>query len=541
MGYRRGWGPDLNRSFRAGSKIANDITKVFLLGGAYAATKVYESSKSNVSHPRTSYSTSIPSLKTTSRREPVFKIDFSLLESLENSIVVSLKKELRKAEDDYTRIDNQIKNLIQKRNKLIKSIEKLDWIKWLLKKRYMRLEAELQEVQNQISSLTSNHAIAKLDTQKLSTHSNYEKIKEQGEHLFSIGSFVSSKYEYTSLQERYNHREWFYTVFIGRGSLPHSLGDSDCCINLCGGDFTLSFTPFGIVFIIGKTFYIFEYSEVKVSYRTVEMREPDPKFSKDKHNIISYEWEHSTLSGAPDRRYKDNRQLPVVEYGNVHIAIGDFVLDILHPEKNICNQFVHAVNATSNKVYSKSPLKALNRVQVKKFKSLYHQSKSLKCDEDITAAVEILIKEVQTCNCAHTDSPITQQLANRIQQKFSETKNVALKNIYSRCIQLISLIETDLNAIEILQTFKECEISNSSSAGDEVKEKYAVASPDLQKEVKMLFDERKRLLNLILSKECNHITSENSISIDENDIESKDAMKRIHDIEKEVCDLLEIR
>lgn len=540
MGYRR-FGGQIWRNYRAGAKIADDITKMLLLGGAYAATKVYESSKSNVSYPRTSYSPSTPSLKTTSRREPVFKIDFSLLETLENSIVLSLKKELRKAEDDYACIDNQIKNLIQKRNKLIKSIEKLDWIKWLLRKRHMRLEAELQEVQNQISLLTSNQVVAKFDTQKLSTHSNYDKIKEQGEHLFSIGSFVSSKYEYTSLQERYNHREWFYTVFIGRGSLPHSLGKSDCCINLCGGDFTLSFTPFGIVFIIKKAFYIFEYSEVKVSYRTVEMREPDPKFSKDKHNIISYEWEHSTLSGAPDRRYKDNRQLPVVEYGNIHIAIGDFVLDILHPEKNICSQFVHAVNATSNKAYSKSPLKTLNRVQIKKIKTLYHQSKSLKCEEDITTAIEILMKEAQTCNCAHPDSLITQQLANKIQQRCSETKKDALKNIYSRCVQLTSLIETDLNATEILQTFKGSEVNNSSSAGDEVKEKYAVASPDLQIEVKMLFDERKKLLDLILSKECNHITSENSISIDDNDIESKDAMKRIHDIEDEVCNLLKIR
>ena len=539
MGYRR-FGGQIWRNYRAGAKIADDITKILLLGGAYAATKVYESSKSNVSYPRTSYSPTTSKLHTTSSREPIFKIDFSVLEILENPIIVSLKKELNDAECNYTRIDNQIKNLISKRNKLIKSIEKMDWIKWLLRKRYMRLEAELQEIQNQISLLTSKQVVAKFDTQKLSTHPNYERIKEQGELLYNIGSFVSPKYDFTSLQEKYNHREWFYTVFIGRGSLPISLGKSDCCINLCGGDFTLSFAPFGIVFIIGKTFYIFEYSEIKVSYRVVEMREPDPKFSKDKHNIISYEWEHSTLSGAPDRRYKDNRKLPIVEYGNIHITIGDFVFDVLHPEKNICSQFVNAINATSSQIESKSPLKTLNRAQIKKIKSLYYQSKSLKCEEDIIATIEVLIKEIQTCNCAHTVS-ITKQLTNKIQQRFSETKNVALKNIYSRCIQLISLVETDLSATEILQTFNESEVSNSSSVGDVVKEKYAESSPDLQEEVKKLFDERKRLLNLILSKGCNHITSENSISIDDKDIESKDAMKRIHQIEKEVCDLLRVQ
>ena len=539
MGYRR-FGGQIWRNYRAGAKIADDITKILLLGGAYAATKVYESSKSNVSYPRTSYSPTTSKLHTTSSREPIFKIDFSVLEILENPIIVSLKKELNDAECNYTRIDNQIKNLISKRNKLIKSIEKMDWIKWLLRKRYMRLEAELQEIQNQISLLTSKQVVAKFDTQKLSTHPNYERIKEQGELLYNIGSFVSPKYDFTSLQEKYNHREWFYTVFIGRGSLPISLGKSDCCINLCGGNFTLSFAPFGIVFIIGKTFYIFEYSEIKVSYRVVEMREPDPKFSKDKHNIISYEWEHSTLSGAPDRRYKDNRKLPIVEYGNIHITIGDFVFDVLHPEKNICSQFVNAINATSSQIESKSPLKTLNRAQIKKIKSLYYQSKSLKCEEDIIATIEVLIKEIQTCNCAHTVS-ITKQLTNKIQQRFSETKNVALKNIYSRCIQLISLVETDLSATEILQTFNESEVSNSSSVGDVVKEKYAESSPDLQEEVKKLFDERKRLLNLILSKGCNHITSENSISIDDKDIESKDAMKRIHQIEKEVCDLLRVQ
>ena len=539
MGYRR-FGGQIWRNYRAGAKIADDITKILLLGGAYAATKVYESSKSNVSYPRTSYSPTTSKLQTASSREPIFKIDFSVLEALENPIIVSLKKELNDAECNYTRIDNQIKNLISKRNKLIKSIEKMDWIKWLLRKRYMRLEAELQEIQNQISLLTSKQVVAKFDTQKLSTHPNYERIKEQGELLYNIGSFVSPKYDFTSLQEKYNHREWFYTVFIGRGSLPISLGKSDCCINLCGGDFTLSFAPFGIVFIAGKTFYIFEYSEIKVSYRVVEMREPDPKFSKDKHNIISYEWEHSTLSGAPDRRYKDNRKLPIVEYGNIHITIGDFVFDVLHPEKNICSQFVNAINATSSRIESKSPLKTLNRAQIKKIKSLYYQSKSLKCEEDIIATIEVLIKEIQTCNCAHTVS-ITKQLTNKIQQRFSETKKVALKNIYSRCIQLISLVETDLSATEILQTFNESEVSNSSSVGDVVKEKYAESSPDLQEEVKKLFDERKRLLNLILSKGCNHITSENSISIDDKDIESKDAMKRIHQIEKEVCDLLRVQ
>lgn len=45
MGYRRGWGPDLNRSFRAGSKLADDITKGLLLGGLVGADYIYRKSQ----------------------------------------------------------------------------------------------------------------------------------------------------------------------------------------------------------------------------------------------------------------------------------------------------------------------------------------------------------------------------------------------------------------------------------------------------------------------------------------------------------------
>ena len=51
MGYRRGWGPDLNRSFRAGSKLADDITKGLLLGGLVGTDYIYRKTQ----QPRTQY------------------------------------------------------------------------------------------------------------------------------------------------------------------------------------------------------------------------------------------------------------------------------------------------------------------------------------------------------------------------------------------------------------------------------------------------------------------------------------------------------
>ena len=50
MGYR-GFGPDLNRSFRAGSKIADNVTKGLLLGGLVGADYIYRKTK----QPRSQY------------------------------------------------------------------------------------------------------------------------------------------------------------------------------------------------------------------------------------------------------------------------------------------------------------------------------------------------------------------------------------------------------------------------------------------------------------------------------------------------------
>lgn len=536
MGYK-GFGPQLNRSFRAGNKIANDVTKMLLLGGAYVATKTYGSLNSNTSYTRSEYRSATARFQPTSSKEPLPKIDFPLLSSHESAEIKALKQEYNRDTENYTRIDNEIKILIHKRNQLIKSIDAIDWIKWLFKKRILRLETELREVQNQISSLSSKQSVAKVNIDKLTPHSNFENIMNEGENLLDGACFVRAKYD-IPLKETFNYRELFDTTFIRKGSVPEPLGKSDCYLNLYGGDFTLSFTPIGILFIAAKEFYIFEYSGIKVSYRTIEMREPDPNFSKDKHNIVSYVWEHPTLSGAPDMRYKNNQKLPVVEYGNIHIAVGSFELDILHYDKAICEQFVKAVNGTPKQTDSNVSLKTQNRIYIKKIKSLYHQSRSLKCDEDIINAVDILVKEVQSINYSQVDSSVIELLANRIQLRLTETKKAALREVYTYSIKLLSSVATDLTVTEILETLKTDTKPNANNVEDEVKGKYAESDQETKKIIKALLNERKDLLNIILSKESNHITSVNSISIDENDTESKEAMKRIHQIEDEVCKLL---
>lgn len=82
---------------------------------------------------------------------------------------------------------------------------------------------------------------------------------------------------------------------------------------------------------------------------------------------------------------------------------------------------------------------------------------------------------------------------------------------------------------------------NQTTLNKKRKKKYSTLSPDLQIKIRKLFDKRKEIIDSILSREGNYATSNNIIHIDDDDIESHQAMEQIHRIEKEVCDLLNIK
>ena len=218
-------------------------------------------------------------------KEPVFKVDFSILATLENETAISIKKDYNAIVANNCHIDKELQILIHKREQISKSINKINRIKWLFHKRLVKLNSEFDDTQGEITELANKKVTAKVDTSKLSRHPNFEQIKSCGSSLIIGGAFVSPKYERIPLIGVENHREWFYTVQICKGEVPLYLGKSDHYLNLCGGDFTLSFTPFGLVFIVEKAFYLLEYSQIDISYRNLQMREPDPKFSKPNHNI----------------------------------------------------------------------------------------------------------------------------------------------------------------------------------------------------------------------------------------------------------------
>lgn len=61
--------------------------------------------------------------------------------------------------------------------------------------------------------------------------------------------------------------------------------------------------------------------------------------------IVDYTWKYVNKDGSPDKRFKDNRKLPICLYGSIHLLSGeglDIELRCSNPE--ITFEFAKQVN-----------------------------------------------------------------------------------------------------------------------------------------------------------------------------------------------------
>lgn len=89
--------------------------------------------------------------------------------------------------------------------------------------------------------------------------------------------------------------------------------------NANGGDIFL-YPAFVLYFVSEETFALLEYKEVDFSSSSTRFFEEEalPHDSK----IVGQTWAKTNKDGTPDRRFKDNYQTPVVEYGKVVLSSG---------------------------------------------------------------------------------------------------------------------------------------------------------------------------------------------------------------------------
>lgn len=87
--------------------------------------------------------------------------------------------------------------------------------------------------------------------------------------------------------------------------------------NMNGGDLYL-FPGFLIYHNSDKKFALIDYTDLKVDFHPVKFIE-DKEVPEDSE-IIGQTWSKVNKDGSPDRRFSNNRRLPIVQYGDVHFT-----------------------------------------------------------------------------------------------------------------------------------------------------------------------------------------------------------------------------
>lgn len=128
--------------------------------------------------------------------------------------------------------------------------------------------------------------------------------------------------------------------------LPHRVASNiiPWCVNL--GDIDLYFFPDRVLVKQGSRFAAVSYESLRVEFATsryieAEVVPPDAV-------IVDQTWQYLRRDGGPDRRFANNRQLPVVMYGLLRIqSAGGLDLSLQVSNVRIAEWFAHAFPAAA--------------------------------------------------------------------------------------------------------------------------------------------------------------------------------------------------
>lgn len=101
------------------------------------------------------------------------------------------------------------------------------------------------------------------------------------------------------------------------------------------GKETLIFLP-DKLFLIQKTkIGALNYSDISSDIRTTRFVESEsvPKDAK----VVGNTWKYVNKSGGPDRRFADNRQLPICEYGEIELTSNSGLNTLLMYSNSDCS------------------------------------------------------------------------------------------------------------------------------------------------------------------------------------------------------------
>lgn len=116
--------------------------------------------------------------------------------------------------------------------------------------------------------------------------------------------------------------------------LPNGIDTNVEIISLKTDDIMISFLPDALLLQKNKDLKAIDYKDLSVDLRAEDFKE-EGKVAKDAR-VLEKTYKHSNKDGGPDKRYKDNPEVSLVEYGilqmensdlNIMIGFSDTVID----------------------------------------------------------------------------------------------------------------------------------------------------------------------------------------------------------------------
>lgn len=176
-----------------------------------------------------------------------------------------------------------------------------------------------------------------------------EQVYERVVNAFSVMSSCRSSWRVLAsgqvLDGRYNagagHTIKRTNAALGKGGIKHLQCNIDVPV-LNAGRNSFYFYPDRIFIASGAHVAVCKYESLSMSTRLTQFIEDGPVPSDSQ--VVGHTWRFVNKNGTPDRRFKDNRQLPIAQYEELHLNSAQGVRELYHLSKvGAAETFVHSV------------------------------------------------------------------------------------------------------------------------------------------------------------------------------------------------------
>jgi DnaJ domain len=109
------------------------------------------------------------------------------------------------------------------------------------------------------------------------------------------------------------------------------------------GNLKVFFFPDAILVYQRRQYQVASYDSLRTAYSASRFVDPSPPNDAE---VIGYTWQYVNKNGGPDRRFSNNRQIPLALYGVIRIALSSGVdLHIQVSNRALATNFVTTINA----------------------------------------------------------------------------------------------------------------------------------------------------------------------------------------------------